>query len=200
MYAAPGDLSAAAPLIIELRRVRRHRGGGSAMIYMVEMDFRHPERQAEWHSWYLAHIRVLQTVPGFRASQRFQAIAPTPSPYLALHEVASPQVFESAETARAAARPRPANGARCRPTGTATCSTGSTGHQRCRPTNSSFCCAVRAMPDFRSVRRLWTRRSRGCAGPVSYAAPANAGSPSSRTPRRSSRSHAATSGCGCTGR
>ena len=67
------------------------------MIYMVEMDFPHPERLAEWHAWYLAHIRVLQTVPGFRASQRFQAITPTPSPYLALHEVASPAIFESPE-------------------------------------------------------------------------------------------------------
>jgi hypothetical protein len=67
------------------------------MIYMVEMDFRHPEREAEWHEWYLAHIRVLLTVPGFRASQRFQAIVDgTPSPYLALHEVASADLFDSA--------------------------------------------------------------------------------------------------------
>lgn len=66
------------------------------MIYMVEMDFPHPELLAEWHAWYLAHIRVLLTVPGFRASQRFQAITETPSPYLALHEVASPALFESA--------------------------------------------------------------------------------------------------------
>jgi hypothetical protein len=67
------------------------------MIYMVEMDFPHPELLEEWHAWYLAHIRVLLTVPGFRASQRFQAITPTSSPYLALHEVASPALFESAE-------------------------------------------------------------------------------------------------------
>src|SRR3954447_23507426 len=69
----------------------------NVMIYMVEMDFPHPERLAEWHRWYLAHIRVLLTVPGFRASQRFQAITQTSSPYLALHEVASPALFESAE-------------------------------------------------------------------------------------------------------
>ena len=65
------------------------------MIYMVEMDFPHPERAAEWHAWYLAHIRVLLSVPGFRASQRFQAILATPSPYLALHEVASAALFDS---------------------------------------------------------------------------------------------------------
>ena len=67
------------------------------MIYMVEMDFPHPERLAEWHAWYVAHIRVLQTVPGFRASQRFESILPIAAPYLALHEVASAAMFESPE-------------------------------------------------------------------------------------------------------
>ncbi len=65
------------------------------MLYMVEMDFPHSQRAAEWHAWYLAHIRVLLTVPGFRASQRFQAIVPTAAPFLALHEVASPALFDS---------------------------------------------------------------------------------------------------------
>jgi len=67
----------------------------AAVIYMVEMGFPHPEREAEWHAWYLAHIRVLLTVPGFRASQRFKAIGLTSSPYLALHEVASAALFDS---------------------------------------------------------------------------------------------------------
>jgi hypothetical protein len=66
-----------------------------SVIYMVEMGFPHPEREAEWHAWYLAHIRVLLTVPGFRASQRFQAIVDTPAPYLALHEVATADLFDS---------------------------------------------------------------------------------------------------------
>ncbi|HLY45020.1 MAG TPA: hypothetical protein VKQ73_05540 [Stellaceae bacterium] len=65
------------------------------MIYMVEMDFPHPERVNEWHAWYSAHIRVLLSVPGFRASQRFEAIVANPSPYLALHEVASAALFDS---------------------------------------------------------------------------------------------------------
>ena len=65
------------------------------MIYMVEMAFRHPEYEAEWNAWYLAHIGVLLTVPGFRASQRFRAIVDNPSPYLALHEVASAALFDS---------------------------------------------------------------------------------------------------------
>jgi hypothetical protein len=65
------------------------------MIYMVEMGFPHPERLGEWHEWYMSHIRVLLTVPGFRGSQRFEAVVDNPSPYLALHEVASADLFQS---------------------------------------------------------------------------------------------------------
>jgi hypothetical protein len=64
------------------------------VIYMVEMGFPHPERLAEWHDWYMQHIRVLLMVPGFRASQRFEAVVDNPSPYLALHEVASAELFQ----------------------------------------------------------------------------------------------------------
>ena len=68
------------------------------MLYMVEMDFRNPAREADWHIWYLQHIaKLIRTVPGFRASQRFRAITPTPSPWLAMHDVASAAVFQSAE-------------------------------------------------------------------------------------------------------
>jgi len=67
------------------------------MIYMVEMDMRLGEREAEWHAWYLAHIKVLLSVRGFRASQRFQSIRPAPAPYLALHQVDSGAIFDSAE-------------------------------------------------------------------------------------------------------
>ena len=67
------------------------------MIYMVEMDMRLDDREAEWHEWYLAHIKVLLSVPGFRASQRFRSVLPCPAPYLALHQVDSGAIFESAE-------------------------------------------------------------------------------------------------------
>src|SRR5437763_16271212 len=63
---------------------------------MVEMDFPHPERLREWHDWYLAHIRVVLTVPGFRASQRFQAIVESAAPYLASHELSGPEMVASA--------------------------------------------------------------------------------------------------------
>ncbi len=67
------------------------------MIYMVEMDMNLGDREAEWHDWYLAHIKVLLTVPGFRASQRFKSVLPCPAPYLALHEVDSGAIFDSPE-------------------------------------------------------------------------------------------------------
>lgn len=67
------------------------------MIYMVEMDMRLDDREAEWHAWYLAHIKMLLSVPGFRASQRFQSLLPCPAPYLALHQVDSGAIFDSAE-------------------------------------------------------------------------------------------------------
>lgn len=66
------------------------------MIYMVEMDFRNAAREHDWHTWYLAHTtRLVRNVPGFLATQRFRAITATDSPWLALHEVEGPQVFES---------------------------------------------------------------------------------------------------------
>jgi len=68
------------------------------MLYMVEMDFRNPAREADWHIWYLQHIaKLIRTVPGFRASQRFRAITPTPSPWLAMHDVRSAAVLQCAE-------------------------------------------------------------------------------------------------------
>jgi len=68
------------------------------MIYMVEMEFRDASREADWHAWYLGHVaKLIRTVPGFRATQRFRAITPTPSPWLAMHDVVSPEVFESKE-------------------------------------------------------------------------------------------------------
>jgi hypothetical protein len=67
------------------------------VIYMVEMDMNLGDREAEWQAWYLAHIKVLLTVPGFRASQRFKSLLPAPAPYLALHQVDSGAIFDSPE-------------------------------------------------------------------------------------------------------
>jgi len=68
------------------------------MIYLVEMDFRTPEREHDWHVWYLEHTaHLVRSIPGFTASQRFRCLTASPSPWLAFHEVAGPEVFETAE-------------------------------------------------------------------------------------------------------
>jgi hypothetical protein len=66
------------------------------MIYMVEMALLDTARRAEWEVWYAAHQHRLLAIPGFRASQRFEAIHAAASPFVALHEVASADVFTSA--------------------------------------------------------------------------------------------------------
>jgi hypothetical protein len=63
------------------------------MIYMVELALLETARRAEWDSWYAAHQRRLLSIPGFRASQRFETIHAVESPFVALHEVDSPDVF-----------------------------------------------------------------------------------------------------------
>jgi hypothetical protein len=65
------------------------------MIYMVEMALLETARRAEWDAWYVAHQHRLLTIPGFRASQRFEAIHTSESPFVALHEVNSPEIFAS---------------------------------------------------------------------------------------------------------
>jgi hypothetical protein len=74
------------------------------MIYMVEMALLDTARRAEWDAWYLAHQHKLLSIPGFRASQRFESIHPAPSPFVALHEVDSPDIF-SGPSYRAKAGP-----------------------------------------------------------------------------------------------
>ena len=66
------------------------------MIYMVEMALLDTGRRAEWDAWYVAHQHRLLTIPGFRASQRFESVRAADSPFVALHEVESAEIFTSA--------------------------------------------------------------------------------------------------------
>jgi len=65
------------------------------MLYVVEMQFTRPDRQAAWDAWYLEHVEVLLGVPGFRTAQRFHSLAPWSAPYLAIYSVDGPGVFDS---------------------------------------------------------------------------------------------------------
>ena len=66
------------------------------MIYMVEMGFSARALREKWDEWYLSHMKMLITIPGIRATQRFEALHDHPQPFVALHEVDGPEVFESA--------------------------------------------------------------------------------------------------------
>lgn len=64
------------------------------MLYMVEMELPDRSRVADWHDWYVNHIRKLLTVDGYYASQRFEALTPRKAPFLAIHDVVGPELFE----------------------------------------------------------------------------------------------------------
>jgi hypothetical protein len=65
------------------------------MIYMVEMALIDLARRVEWDAWYLGHMKKLISIPGIQATQRFEALAPHDSPFVALHQVTGPDVFTS---------------------------------------------------------------------------------------------------------
>lgn len=65
------------------------------MIYMVEMALIDLSRRVEWDAWYLSHMKLLISIPGIQATQRFEALSPHPSPFVALHQVTGPDVFTS---------------------------------------------------------------------------------------------------------
>ena len=67
------------------------------MLYMVEMDMPYPDRLEAWEAWYASHIKKLLALPGFRSAQRFRALTPTPSPYLAIYGLASADALVSPE-------------------------------------------------------------------------------------------------------
>jgi hypothetical protein len=66
------------------------------MLYMVEMELPDRSRLGEWHDWYTAHIGKLLTADGYNGAQRFEALGPCDSPFLAIHDVVGPELFTSA--------------------------------------------------------------------------------------------------------
>lgn len=66
------------------------------MIYMVEMGFSALALREKWDAWYLSHMKMLVTIPGIHATQRFEALEDHIQPFVAMHEVTGPEVFESA--------------------------------------------------------------------------------------------------------
>jgi hypothetical protein len=66
------------------------------VLYTVRCRFTDPAREDGWNEWYAGHISVLLSVPGFLSAQRFHCPATVDDrPYLAMYEVAGPEVFAS---------------------------------------------------------------------------------------------------------
>ncbi len=66
------------------------------VLYTVRSRFTDPAREEEWNAWYLGHLEKLMAVPGFLAAQRFNSTHTVDDrPYLAMYQVASPDVFTS---------------------------------------------------------------------------------------------------------
>ena len=65
------------------------------MIYMVEMNLTDLARRSNWDQWYVSHMKMLTTIPGIHATQRFECVHKHEAPFVALHEVDGPHVFES---------------------------------------------------------------------------------------------------------
>ena len=44
------------------------------MIYMVEMALIDLSQRVEWDAWYLSHMKMLISIPGIQATQRFECL------------------------------------------------------------------------------------------------------------------------------
>jgi len=68
----------------------------------VRCDFPRTDLLPEWDRWYVGHIELLLTVPGFLGAQRFYTPGASDGrPYLALYELSSRAVMRSEEYERA---------------------------------------------------------------------------------------------------
>lgn len=65
------------------------------MLYVVELELTAVDRQAEWDAWYMHHLHILLSVPGFRTAQRFRCESPWPSPWLAIYSIDDADVMTS---------------------------------------------------------------------------------------------------------
>ena len=63
---------------------------------MVEMDFPFPEERAGFDTFYAERISMLLYIDGFLSAQRFEANSAVLAPFLAIYEIASPEVLTSA--------------------------------------------------------------------------------------------------------
>lgn len=64
------------------------------MIFMSQSGLLDRAREAEWDEWYVAHLRIMETVNGIHAARRFKTGSPGHPPSLAMYSVDSAAVFD----------------------------------------------------------------------------------------------------------
>lgn len=64
------------------------------MIFMSQSGLLQRSREADWDCWYVEHLRIMRTVPGVNATQRFKCVVPGHPPSLAMYSIASAAVFD----------------------------------------------------------------------------------------------------------
>ena len=64
------------------------------MIFISQSGLTDNTPAADWDKWYLEHLRIMATVPGVSAAQRFKTDTPGSSPSLAIYSVTSADVFK----------------------------------------------------------------------------------------------------------
>ena len=122
------------PRLRDLSDARRSDVGGTrtyGMIYMVELALLDTGRRAEWDPWYVAHQHRLLSIPGFRASQRFEAIHTAESPSWRCTRSTRRRSSPVPSIVRKGDRATRASGRQRWTTGTATCSPARTTPRMC---------------------------------------------------------------------
>src|ERR1043166_5420987 len=66
------------------------------MIFMSESGINDAARQARRDEWYIAHLKIMLSVPGVDSAQRFHTAQPGHPPSLALYTIQSRAVFADA--------------------------------------------------------------------------------------------------------
>lgn len=63
------------------------------MIFMSQSGLLDPSREADWDVWYVEHLDLMRSVPGFHSAQRFKTKSPGYSPSTAMYTLESADVF-----------------------------------------------------------------------------------------------------------
>ncbi len=63
------------------------------MIFMSQSGLLDPSREADWDLWYVDHLDLMRSVPGFHSAQRFKTKSPGYSPSTAMYTLESADVF-----------------------------------------------------------------------------------------------------------